>query len=240
MFSPTQLKQHKKAALILTKIKDETFNFIKENKKNIREKEVQNFILKKFKENNLVNEVDKPIVAFGSNTGKVHYYPGKRSFRLKDNTLILLDIWARLNVKDAPYSDITWMAFHGDNIPNNVKSTHKAVIKARDISLGLIKKGIMPSGKHLDTIARKYLNKKYKNKFLHSLGHSIGLISPHGKYPHLKQSHDFPLLKNLPYTIEPGIYFKNKFGIRSEINFYINNKNKVIITTPMQKDIVII
>jgi Xaa-Pro aminopeptidase len=242
MFSSVQLRQHKLTAVILTKIKDETFNFIRKNKESITEKKVQKFILNKFRENNLINEIDKPIVAFRENTGKIHYFPKKKSFRLRENTLILLDIWARLNVKEAPYSDITWMAFHGGNIPDKVKTAYKSVIRARDLSLGYIKdnlkKGIIPSGKQIDSVARKYLDKRYKNKFSHSLGHSIGLISPHGKYPHLKQSHDFPLLKNLPYTIEPGLYFKNKFGIRSEINFYINNKNKLVITTPMQKDIV--
>ncbi|MEK6887140.1 MAG: M24 family metallopeptidase, partial [Nanoarchaeota archaeon] len=49
-----------------------------------------------------------------------------------------------------------------------------------------------------------------------------------------------PLKINMLYTIEPGIYFKNKYGIRSEIDFYINNKRKVIITTKVQKKLIII
>jgi Xaa-Pro aminopeptidase len=39
------------------------------------------------------------------------------------------------------------------------------------------------------------------------------------------------------YTIEPGIYLKNKFGVRSEIDFYINEKNRVVITTKVQREI---
>jgi len=35
------------------------------------------------------------------------------------------------------------------------------------------------------------------------------------------------------YTIEPGLYFKN-FGIRSEVDFYINAKNQLIITSELQ------
>lgn len=43
----------------------------------------------------------------------------------------------------------------------------------------------------------------------------------------------------MPFTIEPGIYLKN-FGVRSEIDAYIDCNKKLIITTEAQKGIVII
>ena len=47
-----------------------------------------------------------------------------------------------------------------------------------------------------------------------------------------------PLLTNLGYTIEPGIYIDEEIGMRSEIDFYISNSLELIVTSPMQKTFV--
>jgi Xaa-Pro aminopeptidase len=243
MFTKAQLEQHKKAALILTHIKDLTITFIKENPM-ISEHEMQKFVLKEFKIHNLINEKDLPIVAFNSSASNPHYCPKKnKSKKLKQNTLIKFDIWARLNEPKAVYADITWMLFLGNKIPNKMRKAYDVVINVRDKSLLYIEKdlrnGIFPLGKDINNYSRNLLIAKgYEKQLKHSLGHCLGLVSPHGRGRHLNRKNRFPIKKNLPYTIEPGLYFKNKFGIRSEINFYINNKNKLIITTPMQKNIV--
>ena len=65
MWADKQIIEHRLACEILNRIKDETFNFIRERKaEKISEYKVQQFILKRFKKYNLKNEVDKPIVAF--------------------------------------------------------------------------------------------------------------------------------------------------------------------------------
>ena len=38
------------------------------------------------------------------------------------------------------------------------------------------------------------------------------------------------------YTIEPGIYFENDFGVRSEIDFYIS-RGKVVVSGAVQKEL---
>jgi Xaa-Pro aminopeptidase len=43
---------------------------------------------------------------------------------------------------------------------------------------------------------------------------------------------------NIPFTIEPGLYFKNRFGVRSEIDCYVTENYKLIITTKVQKRII--
>ena len=75
-------------------------------------------------------------------------------------------------------------------------------------------------------------------RFLHGLGHELGFTSPHGSGRRLNPKNVHSLKNNMGYTIEPGAYIKNKFGVRSEIDFYVDNKNRVIVTTKIQKTLV--
>src|SRR3989344_1252976 len=108
-----QIENHKEAVKRLETIKAEVFSLIKKNPK-IREYQIQKFILDAFKNTNLVTAPKTPIIAFRENTSFVHYYPKKGNDKqLKPNSLILLDIWARLEEDNAPFADLTCMAFYG-------------------------------------------------------------------------------------------------------------------------------
>ena len=72
---------------------------------------------------------------------------------------------------------------------------------------------------------------------MHNTGHSLGMSKAHGRNGRLGHKYNKDLIRNMGYTIEPGIYFKNKFGIRSEIDFYISSNMKLVITTDVQKNI---
>lgn len=239
-----QLQNHIKAAALLEKIKNETFQYLSQNPK-ITEYELQQFILKKFKENKLKPDKHPPIVAFGSSAAAPHYYPSRKSRRLKPNTLVLIDIWARLTKRNAPFADITWMGFYGKRAPIKFTRAFKTVIRARNNCLKFIETqlrlGKMPTGKEVDQVACNILAKAgYKKNILHRTGHSIGFQGPHGREGHLSLKNEEPLLINIGYTIEPGLYLKREFGIRSEINFYINKSRQIVLTTPVQKKLIVI
>lgn len=244
MWSQQKIKNHFAACELLDKIKDSAFDFIRKHK-NTTEYEVQQFILEEFKKNNLL--VIRPhtdvIVAFNESAASPHYYPKKESKKLKENTLILIDIWARLKQKNSPFSDITWMAYYGKEIPEEIREVWNIIKDARDFSIKFIEEQLkqrrFPTGKEIDDIARKIISDAgYKDNILHTTGHSIGLHSPHGTQKGLSQKNPNPIVKNLGYTIEPGIYLKNKLGVRSEIDFYINDNMDLIITTPIQKELI--
>jgi Xaa-Pro dipeptidase len=244
MWSKEKIKDHLIACELLDKIKDLAFDFIK-NHPNTTEYEVQQFILEEFKKNNIiaVKPHNFPIVAFNANSSSPHHFPKKDSKKLSENTLILIDIWARQRKKNAPFSDITWMAYYGNEIPEEINAVWKIVRDARDFGVKFIenelKQGRFPTGKEVDDIARKIISDAgYKDNILHTTGHSIGFNSPHGTQLGISQKNNSAIVKNLGYTIEPGIYLKDKFGIRSEIDFYINDDSKVVITTPIQKELI--
>lgn len=245
MWTKSQIEYHKKAAKLLIRIKDLTFRHIQKNKF-ISEYEIQQFILKKFDEYDLETDKDPPIVAFNKNSATPEFYPKKSSEKLRNNTFILIDLWARLKIKDAPFADITWVAFYGKKIPVEIQKVFDIAIATRDEALEYIKLQLkndrIPTGNDVETIAFEIIrNAGFKKNVLHELGHSIGIKQDHGPKPNwIYQKNKCRLLKNLAYTIEPGIYIKDKFGIRSEIDFYISDDNRLIITTNLQKKIIIL
>lgn len=265
-WSNTQIQNHIEAAEKLSLIKDEVALFIK-LKKEIYEKDVVDFVKKSYKKQGLINDDKKEfgIVAFGINTKEVHYFPKGKGLKLKPNTLILLDIWARLNKTNSlpihksqrnlklnetnkskdfclgPYADMTWMFYFGNKIPNEIQNKWKILSQSRDMALEYIEKEIFenkyPRGLDVDRISHDVIGGAgFGESIRHTIGHSLGFKSPHGDLPGINWREYSPILKNVGYTIEPGMYFA-KFGMRTEIDFYISEENKVIITTPIQKEI---
>lgn len=66
----------------------------------------------------------------------------------------------------------------------------------------------------------------------------MAFSSPHGNKNRLRPNSHSKLHMNVAYTIEPGIYLKEKFGVRSEIDFYITDEFKLVLTTDLQKKII--
>jgi Xaa-Pro aminopeptidase len=254
-----QIKQHESAGEKLGIIKDEFRDFVVEkikSKKGVFEKDCVEFIKKSYKKHGLVNDHKKEfaIVAFGENTKEVHYFSKAKSSRLTGESLILLDIWARLDIKGAPYADATFMFFYSKvegrklkvdrRLPKEIQNTWEVLVKSRDNAINYIKReiktGQMPRGIDIDRLAHDVIGEAGLGRGIkHTVGHSLGFDSPHGKLPGIHWKQYSLILKNVGYTIEPGIYLE-KFGMRTELDFYVNERNEMVITTPIQKDIEII
>lgn len=241
-----QLEKHKIAASELMQIKDNAFIFIKENLGKVSEYDVNLFVMSEFEKQGLITQKEYPtqIVAFNQNTSSVHYYPGSKSSRtIERNNLVLLDIWAKLNEEDAPYADITWMGYTGMNVPKEMAKAFNLVVGTRNEVINFIKSRLnkkrLPTSFEVEKSARNYLKKfNVENFFLHGVGHSLGLTQDHGTYFRFSKKSKSKLKINIPFTIEPGIYFKNNFGVRSEINCYIDKDYNLVLTTAIQKEII--
>jgi Xaa-Pro dipeptidase len=245
-YAKPQIQSHLSSARKLDKIIKEVFKYLKA-RRGCTEYEVQQFILQRFEHYNLETDKDRtPIVAFRKNTANVHYYPAKKSSkRLKPDSLIMIDIWARMDKKGAVFSDITWMAYNGKKVPAEVMKVYNLVISARNSALKCIAKNLknnkLPQGRLTDLAARDIIARDgHAKRFLHTTGHSLGLNHPHGAFKGIRTDNRRPLKTDVPYTIEPGVYLKNKFGVRSEINFYITPSLRLKITTKRQGKLILL
>lgn len=241
-----QVKQHRSAAELCIKIMHESFKLIGSNL-SISEYEVQKFIILKYKEYGMVSDNDPPIVAFRENTSFVHYFPEEHtSKRLENNSLIMIDLWARLDEKDAPYADITWMAWHGGAIPSEIQKGFDTILESRDSCVKYMQDSLNLGNNNLlnKDIAKSMegivLNSGLQDFLPHSFGHSLGLTSCHGIHGIFLQTSRSSLFRNMGYTIEPGIYIEGEYGFRSEIDFYIDKNDKLIISTEPQTEMELI
>ena len=80
----------------------------------------------------------------------------------------------------------------------------------------------------------------YAQYFLHRTGHSIG-EEVHGtgaNIDNLETQDARRLLPDTCFSIEPGIYLPDEFGIRSELDVYLSSHGAVIHGQPVQTEII--
>lgn len=170
------------------------------------------------------------IVLFGSKTSLPHGTPTGQKLKSKD--IILMDFGATYK---GYASDNTRTFFFGTP-DEKQKKAYDAVLNAHIATRDLIKIGMR--GSEADKIARDLLDDcGYKNLFGHSLGHGVGLDIHENVRLSLKS--DDILCENMVFSIEPGIYLENDFGIRTE-DIYVLKKDGVHSLTTLTKDILII
>src|ERR1051326_8092881 len=86
------------------------------SKERITEYDVQQFMLKHFKENNLVT-MEAPNCSVNANSGNPHYEPTKDVHsELHEGDFVLIDLWAKKNKPGATYNDICWTGYLGKSV----------------------------------------------------------------------------------------------------------------------------
>ncbi|HVN49682.1 MAG TPA: M24 family metallopeptidase [Bacteroidota bacterium] len=233
----------------LREIVDAAFGFIKKNilaGASIHEYDVQQFMVSEFERRGITAD-DAPNCSVNANAANPHYEPTKEIHSpLHKGDLVLLDLWAKKKEPHSTYADITWMGFIGESVPEKYETVFQIVKGGRDAALQFVrdsfKRGKTISGFQVDDAARNFIAAKgYGEYFVHRTGHSIG-EEVHGTGANMDnlETHDERiLLPRTSFSIEPGIYLRNDFGIRSEIDVYISETNEVIVPgLPIQEHIV--
>jgi Xaa-Pro dipeptidase len=183
-----------------------------------------------------------PIVARNAHAGNPHFEPtAENSQPVGDGDVLLLDLWAKEKTEDAVYADITWMGFVGKAVPDDVQQVWDVVMGARDAGIKYVEdgcaRGEVVRGADVDDATRAVVQAAGLEKFfIHRTGHSIGLET-HGNganIDNLETRDERVLIPDTGFSIEPGIY-QPKFGVRSEIDMYIDPKGKAAVSTPIQR-----
>jgi len=149
-----------------------------------------------------------PIVAFDEHSALPHYNNKMSDGVLGEHSIILIDMG--ITYKDY-CSDITRVFFHGkptkdqEKAYNDLLHIQKKTISALQFGIKLDK---------IDMTARQGLIDKGYPAIPHSTGHGVGLEVHEG----LRVAHTVrdELKEGIVLTIEPGIYFEGKWGMRIE------------------------
>ena len=247
VLSPEQKQSHIDASDKLHRVLMEAFAEIGRNiraEKPISEYDIQQFIARRLDEEGMTRE--DGIVAVNANAANPHYFPTKESAApIKRGDFVLLDIVSKLRQPGAICTDQTWTGFVGDTVPEEYVRIFNIVREARDAATEFVRKNIREGkrihGAEVDDVSRGVIKRAgYGEQFTHRTGHSIG-EECHGNGVNIDnfETRDSRFITaGVLFSIEPGIYLEGKFGVRSEIDVYVGDKDIDVTGQPIQTEIV--
>jgi Xaa-Pro aminopeptidase len=243
VWTAEQVETHLYAAGHMRKIVDVTFG---EVARRIREKipttelDIQEFIWNQYEERDMTSS-HRPIVAINSHSADPHYQPDREHNQsMNEGDFLLIDIWAKKRVAHSVYDDITWTGFIGRSVPDRHEAIFQVVKNGRDAAIGFVQQsypGRTLAGWQVDDAARQSISHAgYGEWFLHRTGHSIH-EEDHGNganIDNLETQDNRRLMRGTCFSIEPGVYLKGQFGVRSEVNVYLAESEAVVTGQPIQ------
>jgi Xaa-Pro aminopeptidase len=212
----------------------------------VNEYQIQQVIMQNFAKWGLESE-DEAIVAVNANSGDPHYEPSKDLWSpIRRDDWLLIDLWAREPGEENIFADVTWVACVGSEPRAEHQRAFAAVTEARDAVVDALDVAWRSGdfgyeGWQLDDVARDVLVRHgYSESVKHRTGHSIGP----GRFLHALgvnldnfETHDTrPVRPGVGFSVEPGVYLPG-FGMRSEINVYVDPVSGPLVTTPAQRSI---
>lgn len=243
-----QIASHVEAAAVLQTVIDRVWDLIAERlrrEQKITEYEVQKFILSEFTAHNCITE-EGPICAVNEHSALPHYMATKtNSTEISRGDFILVDLWCKIDHSYAVYADITKVAIAAPEPLPKHEEVFKVVKQAQLKGVAFVREKVEAGqsirGADVDDVCRGYISEcGYGEYFTHRTGHNID-TSVHGGGAHLDNLETSDYRKMLPgmcFSIEPGIYLPNAFGVRLESNLVIEHDKSVKVTGGLEESIV--
>jgi Xaa-Pro aminopeptidase len=243
VLTPAQKQSHVEGSDKLHRILLEAFAEIGRNiraEKPVTEYDIQQFIARRLDEEGMMRE--NGIVAVNANAANPHYSPTREATApIKRGDFVLFDIVSKLRQPGAICTDQTWTGFVGDTVPEEYVRIFNIVREARDAATEFVREGKRIHGAEVDDVSRGVIKRAgYGEQFTHRTGHSIG-EECHGNGVNIDnfETRDSRFITaGVLFSIEPGIYLEGKFGVRSEIDVYVGDKDIEVTGQPIQTAIV--
>ncbi len=198
---------------------EQTLPFIRAGR---TESEVAAELVYAMQKNGATGPAFRTIVGAGPNSAEPHYTAGPREIRRGD--LIVIDFGALFKMY---HSDVTRTVVVGPASPEQ-REMYDTVRRAQDAAMEKFRPGV--KGKTVDAAARRLIDAtKYKGRFIHGLGHSIGLATHDGGG--LNSVSDIVLKPSMVFTNEPGIYVSGFGGVRIEDDVLVTRGGPQVLST---------
>lgn len=238
---------HREAESHTTAAFDKAWGFIADEVRNnggTNEVAVRELIMAHFAEHGMTT-YHPPIVGVGPHSGDPHYETGTGdNTEIHEGDFVLIDLWAKMDRPNGVYSDLTRVGFIGSEVPEKYTNIFNIVAAARDAAIDTVRNAFtneeLLQGWQVDRACRDVIEESgYGEYFVHRTGHSIGRET-HGNGANMDdlETHEERLvLPRTCFSIEPGIYLP-EFGVRSEVNVYVDGDAKVHVTGgPVQTEV---
>jgi Xaa-Pro dipeptidase len=163
----------------------------------------------------------EPIISFKPNNSYPHNIPTSR--RLGRNDIILVDVGVKYKGR---CSDITRILRYG-RLSEEEKKALELVEQALYVGIESAQPGVKagePAAKVVEFFEKNGAGKK----FIHGLGHGIGVVVH--EPPYLRLGSETVLEPGMVFTVEPGLYYPGRFGVRLEEDVLITKKGPRVLS----------
>lgn len=176
-------------------------------KSGMKENEVRDLLEEEMKHQGLSGKAFETIIGSGPNSALPHYTAGERV--LTEGDSIVIDFGG---IYEDYCSDMTRTIMLG-KATKEYKEVYEVVKEAQKRAIEAVRPGV--KAPEVDAAARKYITEKgYGKYFMHRIGHGIGM-EVHEE-PYISDSSKTILQPGMVFSIEPGVYLSEKFGVRIE------------------------
>jgi len=200
----SEIAKMREAAKLADEVMGETIHFIRPG---VTERDIKKKIEELFMKKGADGLSFEPIIASGPNSSMPHYCEDSRAIQEKD--IVVLD----LGCKYKDYcSDTSRTVFVG-GITDEEEKVYNIVLRANKAGEDTAKQGV--KAEDVDKASRDVIKSEgYGQYFLNRTGHGIG-ISVH-EAPYIRTGNKQILEKGMAFSVEPGIYMQDRFGLRIE------------------------
>ncbi len=213
-----EIQRIKKACNIISEVADDVPDLVREGMSELELSAELNYLMQK---KGASRPAFRTVVCFGKNASEPHHSSGGTKLRRGD--FVLLDMGAEY---ERYVSDITRTYVFGEASPEQEKM-YETVLESQKIALDMLRDGIEARPVH--SSVKEFLDSRYKGRFIHGLGHSIGLTVHDGG--RMAIDSDLVLKKGMVFTVEPGIYIPDYGGVRIEDNVVIKKEGVEVLTS---------
>jgi Xaa-Pro aminopeptidase len=172
------------------------------------------------------------IIASGARSALPH---GRASLQvIPPGAFVVCDFGVILSGYCSDQTRTVWVGEVFGSDKDEARHAYEAVKDAQQAAINVVRPGI-PAG-DVDAAARKVLKKAgFGRYFTHSTGHGVGLEIHEA--PRVADGQKEILQPGMVITIEPGVYFPGKWGVRIE-DMVVVTANGCEVLTPTSKDFV--
>jgi D-alanyl-D-alanine dipeptidase len=153
------------------------------------------------------SQVDFTVVGSGPNGANPHHEMGERT--IQEGDMVVLDFGG---LKDGYGSDTT-RTVHVGEPTDEEREVFEIVRRAQQAGYEAVRPGV--ACEEVDRAARKVIaDAGYGEYFIHRVGHGIGLTTH--EPPYMIEGEKRLMEPGMCFSIEPGIYLPDRFGVRIE------------------------
>jgi len=171
-----------------------------------------------------------PLVSFGISTTDPHHEPGEN--RLKKGDTIWIDVGHRI---DGYHSDMTRTVFFG-SCSEEQKKIYDTVLAANQAALDTVRPGALISEIH-EAACRVIREAGFGEYYPHRTSHGIGIDCHEEPFDVVGKA--LAVEEGMCFSVEPGIYLPDRFGMRIE-DLVVVTKDGYSLLTHYPKQLTII